>query len=136
MGFLMKTILIGCVAASLFALPAAAADPLCSGQVAVIRVSALKAARSRAAFDKAVASQIAWYRSHGVTSNKIVEANVIEVGNGKPPMISAKEVVTIHYDPPTAAGKQPAIDDGYRAFVKEFRDSSDIASEKTVCLPK
>ncbi len=44
--------------------------------------------------------------------------------------------MTILYDPPTAEGSQPVPDDSYRAFVKEFRDSSDITTEKSVCLPK
>ncbi len=35
-----------------------------------------------------------------------------------------------------ALGAQPAVDDGYKAFVKEFRDNSDITTEKSVCLPK
>jgi hypothetical protein len=130
----MKAILAGACLAALFALPAAA-DVCSKGQVAVVRVSTLKSPASRPAFDKAVSDQIAWYRSHGITSNKIVTAEVIDLSTGTP-MASTKDVMTIHYDPPAAMGKQPAVDDGYKAFVKEFRDSSDITTEKTVCLPK
>ncbi len=130
----MKSIFAGACLAALITLPAAA--QVCSkGQVAVIRVSTLKAAGTRAGFDKAVADQIAWYRGHGLTANKIVTADVIDLSSGKP-VVSAKEIMTIHYDPPAAMGAQPAVDDGYKAFVKEFRDNSDIATEKTVCLPK
>ncbi len=131
----MKAIAIMAALAALLALPAAAADSVCKGQVAIIRVSTLKPTGTRAAFDKAVADQIAWYRGHGVTDNKIVTADVIDMGMGMP-MASAKEIMTIHYDPPAAKGAQPAIDDGYKAFVKEFRDNTDITVEKTVCLPK
>ena len=133
----MKAIIIGVGLAALVSLPAAAADThLCAkGQIAIIRVSTIKAGGTRAGFDKAVADQIAWYRGHGVTSNKIVEADVIDLTGGEP-RISSKEAITIHYDPPVADGAQPAVDDGYKAFVKEFRDNSDITVEKSVCLPK
>jgi hypothetical protein len=111
-----------------------AADSCPSGQLAIIRISTLKSTGSRAGFDKAVQDQIAWYRGKGVTTNKIVEADVIDYAGGKP-MVSTKEVVSIHYNPPAASGKQPAQDDGYKAFVKEFRDTSDITTEKFACLP-
>ena len=132
----MNRIAMAICAATLFALPAAAADKVCAkGQVAIIRVSTLKASGTRAGFDKAVADQIAWYRSHGLTSNKIVTAEVIDLASGTP-TLSSKEIITIHYDPPASQGKQPQRDAGYDAFVKEFRDNSDIATEKSVCLPK
>jgi hypothetical protein len=131
----MKAILAGACLTALFALPATAADVCIKGQIAVVRVSTLKSPASRPAFDKAVTDQIAWYRSHGVTTNKIVTAEVIDMSMGAP-MVSTKDVMTIHYDPPAAMNKQPAVDDGYKAFVKEFRDSSDITTEKLVCLPK
>lgn len=132
----MKTVLIGACLVALSILPAMAADEVCpAGQAAIIRVSTLKAGGTRAGFDKAVADQIAWYRGHKITSNRIVTANVIELSSGKP-MVSAREIMTIHYDPPSAKDLQPTIDDAYKAFVKEFRDNTDITVEKNVCLPK
>jgi hypothetical protein len=131
----MKTLVIGACLAALFALPALA-GPLCpTGQIAIIRVSTLKPAGTRAGFDKAVKDQIAWYRSHGITSNRIVTAEVIDIHAGSP-SLSEKEIMTIHYDPPAATGAQPTPDDAYKAFVKEFRDNTDITTEKTVCLPR
>jgi hypothetical protein len=131
----MKALAIGACLAALSTLPAAAAmSDLCSkGQIAIIRVSTLKSAGSRACFDKAVADQIAWYRAHGSTGNRIVTA---EVGDRATQAYSTKEVMTIHYDPPSASGALQPSDDGYKAFVKEFRDNSDITVEKEVCLPK
>ena len=131
----MKVIVPAIGLTVLFALPAAAASICPNGQIAIIRVSTIKPEGSRAGFDKAVKDQIAWYRGHGIASNRIVEANVIDLASGAP-AISAKEAVTIHYDPPAANGAQPAPDDAYKAFVKEFRDNSDITTEKAVCLPK
>ncbi len=130
----MKATVIGAGLATLLALPAAA-QPVCKGQVAIVRVSTLKTGGTRAGFDKAVADQIAWYRGHNITGNKIVTADVIDLSSGKP-AISAKEVMIIHYDPPAAMSAQPAIDDGYKTFVKEFRDNTDITVEKSVCLPR
>ena len=131
----MKIIAAAVCLTAACALPAAA-DELCpKGQIAIIRVSTLKSTESRAGFDKAVADQIAWYRAKGITTNKIVEADVIDLSGGQP-MVSTKEALTIHYAPPVVDGAQPAPDDAYRAFVKEFRDSSDITTEKSVCLPK
>ncbi len=129
----MKAIFAAGLVLAASALPAFAADKVCNGEVAIVRVSTLKGAR--APFEKAVADQVAWYKAKGITTNRIVTANVIDLSSGKP-MVSTKEVMTFHYNPPAASGTQPAIDDGYKAFVKEFRDSSDIAVEKTVCLPK
>ena len=131
----MKIILSTVCLTAVLSVPAMAADVCANGQVAIIRVSTLKATGTRAGFDKAVQDQIAWYRGKDITTNKIVEANVIDLSGGKA-SVSAKEVVSIHYDPPAAMGKQPALDDGYKAFVKEFRENSDITTEKSVCLPK
>jgi hypothetical protein len=131
----MKTIVVGAAIAAMLTVPAFAADTVCAGQVAIIRVSTLKAGGTRAGFDKAVADQVAWYRGHGQTGNRIVTADVIDLSSGKP-MISTKEIMTIHYDPPAAKNVQPAVDDSYKAFVKEFRDNTDITVEKSVCLPK
>lgn len=103
----MKTLVSGLVLAAIFALPATAAPQLCAnGQVAIIRVSTLKADGTRAGFDKAVKDQIAWYRSHGVTTNKIVTADVIDFAGGAP-ALSTKEVMSIHYDPP-GGDRRPA----------------------------
>ena len=129
----MKAIIAATALLAVSALPAFAADKVCNGEAAVIRVSTLKG--TRAPFEKAVTDQIAWYKAKGITTNRIVTANVINMASGKP-VVSTTEVMTIHYNPPGATGTQPAADDAYKAFVKEFRDSSDIAVEKTVCLPK
>jgi hypothetical protein len=131
----MKIIISAVCLTAAFALPAMAADPCPNGQVAIFRISTLKPTGTRAGFDKAVQDQIAWYRGKGISNNKIVVAGVIDFSGGAP-ALSGKDIATIHYDPPAANGTQPTPDDGYKAFVKEFRDNTDITTEKTVCLPK
>ncbi len=131
----MKTLVIGACLTAFLVLPAAAQQLCANGQFAIVRVSTLKPTGTRAGFDQAVKDQIAWYRGHGITGNKIVTADVIDLAAGGP-SLSTTEIMSIHYDPPAALGNQPAPDDAYKAFVKEFRDNSDITSEKFVCLPR
>lgn len=133
----MHSSALGFCLIALLAQPAVAQSDLCpSAKIAIIRLSKIKSGGSRAGFDQAVKDQIAWYRSHGFTGNRIVEADVLDVAARARPSVSSTEALTIHYDPPTASGQQIDPDDAYRAFVKEFRDNSDIEVEKIVCLPQ
>jgi len=92
----MKTLVTGVCLAITLILPAAAAPELCAdGQFAIIRVSTLKPTGTRAGFDQAVKDQIAWYRGHGITGNRIVTADVIDFAAGGP-SLSTKEVMSIH----------------------------------------
>ncbi len=135
----MKVLSAGLCLSLLFCLPASAqtAADLCKGQVAIIRVSTIKEGQ-RALFDKAVTDQKKWYVDNKMTKNKIVVADIFQDDGRTPPSISATQVMTIHYDPPSAmrltTGFMP--DAAYKAFVTEFRASSDIDSETEVCLPK
>jgi len=134
----MKTLFAGVCLALLSTLPATAQTEasLCKGQIAIIRVSTIKPGQ-RATFDKAVVDQKKWYVDNKMTTNKIVVADVIDFDGTSAPAISTTEVMTIHYDPPSAMVTTGLTrDDGYKAFVAEFRASSDIKSETNVCLPK
>jgi hypothetical protein len=130
----MKSILYGLCTTGLLALPAAAdAATACkSGVPTMVRISALTPGGTRAAFDKATSDQIKWYRDHGITTNEVVEASVLDSKTGA---VSPNEIMTLHYNAPSAAGTQPAPDAAYKAFVAEFRANSNITLEKLVCLP-
>lgn len=114
---------------------ATAATPpdLCKdGQISVLRTSKLKSPASRAQFDKAVKDQTAWYRSHGFAKNRILSAAImVQDAKTKDWTNDPLEVVTLHVDAPGAAAKHDAA---YDAFVAEFRASSDITSERILCL--
>lgn len=111
----------------------APADFCAGGEIAVVRLSTLLPGGSRAGYDKAVSDQLAWYRSHGFTQNRLVTAPVIvQDATTKAWSVSSTEVLSLHLNPPPIDAVKP--DNAYKAFVAEFRENSAIASERTVCL--
>jgi hypothetical protein len=132
-----RTITLPALAALLLTAPATAqrapTDFCAGGEIAVVRMSTLVPGGSRDGFDKAVGDQLAWYRSHGFTQNRLVTAPVIvQDAVSKQWSVSPAEVFTLHINPPPIDAVKP--DDAYRAFVAEFRKNSAIASERTICL--
>ena len=106
----------------------ASAQPTCAGQWGVVRVSKIKPGQMPL-FRKAVADQQAWYRGHGITDNTQQIGQVVTPAGDFDP----SEALTLHLNSPAT---QPAHDAGWEEFVKEFRASSDMVSEKRVCLTK
>jgi hypothetical protein len=107
------------------------APPACDGDLAVVRVSEIKPGAMQG-FMAAVAAHKAWYRSHGFKDNVIVVSKVILTDEKTGAMkYSDSEVVTYHIRPPKAT-KDAAWD----AYVKMYRDTSDIKSEYFTCMPK
>jgi hypothetical protein len=106
--------------------------PACDGDYTVVRFSAIKPGKMQA-FMQAVADHKNWYRSHGFKDNVIVASRVFDPDDKTGTKYSEIEVVTLHVRPPAAEGKHDAAWD---AYVKEYRDSSDIRSEYRTCMPK
>ena len=110
--------------------------PTCAGDISLIRVSAIKPGAMEG-FMAAVAAHKAWYRAHGFTDNVIVAARVILVdqktGSAK---YSDAEVVTQHVRPPGPQQTSSKRDAAWDAYVKQYRDTSDIKSEYMTCMPK
>ena len=108
---------------------APAAPPRCDGEVQVIRVSKLKPGATIADFDKAVAMHMAWYRSHGYTTN------VQRVGRVMTPQgLAPDQVVTVHVNAPGVP--RDKRDAGWEAFVAAYRAVSDVTSDTLACFPK
>ncbi len=111
------------------------ASPVCDGNIATVRVSAIKP-NAIDTFLAAVAAHKAWYLSHGL-KDTIVAARVImrddKNGGSK---YSDAEAMTYHVYPAGPRQPEAAHDDAYAAFVKLYNDSSEIKSEYRVCLPK
>ena len=110
--------------------------PACNGDVDLVRVSTIKPGAMQG-FMAAVAAHKAWYRSHGFNDNIIVAARVmVRDEKTKAFNYSETEVVSQHIRPPgpdqTAAKRDAAWD----AYVKQYRDTSDLKSEYTTCMPK
>jgi len=128
--------LLGAASLLLIATCAAAATPedLCKGgQLSVLRTNTLKSPQARAAFEKAAQDHMAWYRSHGFKVNRQLVGSVMVFDEAtKSWSVSPTEMMTLHIDNP---GVPPAQHDAaWDAYVAEYRASSDIASEKMVCL--
>jgi hypothetical protein len=120
------------------AAPAHANEPgaFCrTGQIAVVRLSTLNSAAAGAVFQKAVADQKAWYRSHGFTANTIITTPVIaQDPRTKTWAPSEREVMSLHINPPPIDAVKP--DAAWRSFVDGFKASSQLTADKTICLEK
>ncbi|WP_296597098.1 hypothetical protein [Phenylobacterium sp.] len=124
-----------CLALSAGAAQAAgAASPLdlCKGgQLVVVRLNTVKPG-AKATYEKAARDHAAWYRSHGFKENRLLVGPVINGSRGEGWTASETEYASIHMDAPgVPADKRDAAWD---AYVKEYRDSSDLTADKFVCL--
>jgi hypothetical protein len=119
--------------------PALAQDamPACKGDIAVVRVLEIKSGGTMKGFMDAVAAHQAWYRNNGVKDDEIVASRVIvkdeKTGEMK---YSDKEVLTYHINPPDPEKTPNRNDAAWKAYVKMYRDNSDIKSEYVTCMPK
>ena len=82
----------------------------------------------------AVAAHRAWVFSHGLTKDEIITVPVI-VRDDKTHArsYSDKQFWSIHIH--GSNGPEPKHDEAYDAFVKMYRDNSDIKSAHDICLP-
>ena len=112
------------------------ATPACDGDLAIVRISSIKPGRLQA-YMAAVAAHKAWYRNHGFKDNVIVASRVMvrddKTGQMK---YTDTEVVTYHIRPPGSAQTQSKRDAAWDAYVKQYRDTSDIKNEYITCMPK
>ena len=116
------------------ALLSAQSTPLaCDGRMATVRVSEITATGTPAGFLAAVAAQKAWYESKGVKDEIFVSRIAVRDEKTRAQAYSEKQFMTFHIR--GGSGPGPAHDAGYDAFVKLFRENSDIKSEYNVCMP-
>jgi hypothetical protein len=110
------------------------APPACDGDYAIVRVSTIKPGAMEG-FMAAVAAHKAWYRNHGFKDNVIVASRVILTDQKTGAMkYSDTEVVTYHIRPPGSVS--PKGDAAWDAYVKMYRDTSDIKTTYMTCMPK
>lgn len=113
------------------AAPAASPADLCKGgQLVVVRLNTIKPG-AKAAYEKASRDHLAWYRSHGIKSNRLLVGPVI-TGDANGFTASETEFVSIHMDSPGVP--RDKRDAGWDAYVKEYRDSSDLTVDKFACV--
>jgi hypothetical protein len=107
----------------------------CAGTVTFVRVSEVKPGMLDT-FNQAVAGQLAWYRTNGVTNNKIYAAPILVQDDAtKEWKYSDTQIITFHVNPPPMSAKLPRNDDAWKAYVKLFNDSSTIKIAYTICSP-
>jgi len=139
MQILLLPVFLTIFAASMVAQTAPAAQsprPTCDGNFATVRVSAIASAGSMEGFLKAVAAHREWYRSHGQGDHEIFVARiVVRDETTRAQSYSAKEAMTYHVHP-ASSRPEPEHDAAYEAFVKLYRDNSDIKQQYNICLPK
>jgi len=124
-----------CAAAPVAANAAASAKALCpSGQLVIVRTSQIKPGGSKAGFDKAVADNQAWYRSHGVTGNTQVGGAVLTFDKASGWSTSPDMVATVHLNPPGGSG--PQADAAWDAFVAEYQANTNLVTQTMICLDK
>lgn len=106
----------------------------CDGRRATVRISEITPNGTVKGFMAAVAAHKAWVFSHGLTKDEIMTVPVIvRDDNTKARSYSDKQFWSIHIHGSNLPG--PKHDEAYDAFVKMYRDNSDIKSEYDICLP-
>ena len=106
----------------------------CEGRRATVRISEITSGGSAKGFMDAVAAHRAWVISHGLTKDEIITVPVIvrdETTHAR--SYSDKQFWSIHIH--GSNEPEPKHDEAYDAFVKLYRDNSDIKSAYDVCLP-
>jgi hypothetical protein len=106
----------------------------CEGRSATVRVSEITPNGTAKGFMEAVAAHRAWVLSHGLKKDEIITVPVI-VRDEKTHerSYSGKQFWSIHIHGSNEPG--PKHDEAYDAFVKLYRDNSDIKSAYDICLP-
>ena len=114
---------------------AAQSAPLaCDGRITTVRISEIKPDGSVEGFLAAVAAHKAWTISHGVTNDEIYATRIVlRDEKTREQTYSTKQLMTFHIHGSRQPG--PKHDEAYDAFVKLYRDNSDIKSEYNICLP-
>ena len=113
--------------------------PACFGDMVTVRLSQIKAGGSVQGFMKAVEAHKAWYRANGVTDNDIVAARVLakDEKSGLPTTkYSETEVMVFHLRAPAPSRTPNKNDAAWQAFVKQYKDHSDLKLEYFACMPR
>src|SRR5581483_9287506 len=131
----MRTALLVAVLTGVPSVFAQNKPPACDGDITVVRVSTIRPGQLEG-FMSAVAAHKAWYRSHGYKDNVIVASRIINRDEKTGAMkYSDAEVLTYHVRPPGGPA-EPKHDAAWDAYVKQYRETSDIKNQYITCMPK
>ncbi len=132
----MVTLLALALSATLQATPGPRQPlPACDGQLVIVRVDEIKPG----AWDdylKAAAAHKAWYRANGFTDNDIVVARIIERDKSGKASYSQTKVLSYHFNPPDPTKVKNRNDAAWKAYVKQYDDTSKVLETFNTCMPK
>jgi len=107
---------------------------VCDGRRATVRISDITATGTAKGFMDAVAAHRIWLASHGLTKDEVITVPVIvRDEQTRVRSYSDKQFWSIHIH--GSKDPEPKHDEAYDAFVKMYRDNSDIKSAYDICLP-
>ena len=130
---IIRIVLLLTATAIITAASAFAQMPACDGDIAMVRLSAIKPGGTMQNFLAAVAAQKAWYRANGVKDNEIFAARIVVPSSFE---MSDTEVFSYHLRPPSNDRIPNRGDAAWKAFVKLFQDNSEIKNQYMTCMPK
>jgi hypothetical protein len=112
---------------------AASPPPPCAGLYTILRISDIKPGQMKTFLD-AVAAQQAWYRSHGLVDQIVLERVIDRDPQTKAAGYSETTAITDHvgYNP----GADRPEDDAFKAFTALFQASSTIKTTFYTCQTK
>jgi len=113
-----------------------AQDPslVCDGRRATVRISDITATGTAKGFMDAVAAHRIWLASHGLTKDEVITVPlIVRDEQTRVRSYSDKQFWSIHIH--GSKDPEPKHDEAYDAFVKMYRDNSDIKSAYDICLP-
>ena len=106
----------------------------CDGRLATVRISDITPTGTTKGFMEAVAAHRAWLFSHGMSKDEVITVPVVARDEKtKARSYSDKQFWSMHIH--GSNGPEPKHDEAYDAFVKMYRDNSDIKSAYDICLP-
>jgi hypothetical protein len=113
-----------------------AQTPACDGNIVIVRLSEIKPGHM-SDFTAATAAHKAWYRNNGIKDNEIINSRVIvrDQASGAQ-SYSDSQILSYHINPPSNSKIPNRGDAAWNAYVKQYRDSSEIKNEYVTCMPK
>jgi len=107
---------------------------VCDGRRATVRISDITATGTAKGFMDAVAAHRIWLASHGLTKDEVITVPlIVRDEQTRVRSYSDKQFWSIHIH--GSKDPEPKHDEAYDAFVKMYRDNSDIKSAYDICLP-
>jgi hypothetical protein len=111
------------------------ASPACDGSLAIVRLSEISPTGTVAGFMKAVAAHKEWYATHGLKDEIFATRIIVRDEATHAAGYSHKQFLTFHIFPLNTPAEEPKHDEAWDAYVKMYRENSDIKTSYQICMP-